>query len=160
MREAMRVVPTFRDLSRAECLALLERNHVGRAAYCFRDHVDIQPISYVYSDGWLYGRTEPGEKLVTLKHSHWIAFEVDEVQGPFDWQSVVVRGAMYLPDADGSPLDRQAFAQAIDAIRTIVPRAFEDDDPTPWRHLLFRIHVDEISGRAASSQEGAAIPRR
>lgn len=141
----------FRSLSRAECEALLERNHVGRAAYTFHDRVDIQPVTYVYGDGWLYGRTEPGEKIETLRHHRWIAFEVDEVRGPFDWESVVVHGAMYLPDAEGSPADREAYALTLEAIRTIVPQALGEDDPTPWRHVLFRINVDDVTGRAAST---------
>ena len=156
----MTPIPVFRNLSQPECEALLARNHVGRAAYTFHDRVDIQPVTYVYADGWLYGRTEPGEKVETLRHHRWIAFEVDEVEGPFDWRSVVVHGAMYLPDPDGSPADRQAYSLALNAIRTLVPQALEEKDPTPWRHVLFRIHVDEVTGRAASTSARAAIPQR
>jgi nitroimidazol reductase NimA-like FMN-containing flavoprotein (pyridoxamine 5'-phosphate oxidase superfamily) len=41
----------FRALDQAEIESLLARNHVGRLAFTFHDHVDIEPVSYVYADG-------------------------------------------------------------------------------------------------------------
>lgn len=90
--------PTFRSLTRAECDALLARNYVGRLAFSFHDRVDIQPIGYVYEAGWIFGRTSEGAKLTTLEHNRWLAFEVDEVRGPFDWTSVVVQGSFHRID--------------------------------------------------------------
>ena len=71
---------------------LLKRICVGRLAFAFHDRVDIIPIHYVYSAPWIYGRTSRGAKLLTLEHNPWCAFEVDEIRGPFDWQSVIVKG--------------------------------------------------------------------
>lgn len=143
--------PKFRALSQTECEALLERNHVGRLAFTFHDHVDIEPVHYVYSDGWLHGRTSPGTKVATLLHHPWVAFEIDEVKGLFDWQSVIVHGAVHIPDLDGSPSDRAAHSATLEIIRELVPEALEQDDPTPARHVLFRIHVDEVTGRESST---------
>ena len=73
------------------CLALLARNHVGRLAYAHHSHVQIEPLNYVYADGWLYGRTSPGAKLDATGESWWpVAFEVDEIDSLFSWRSVVV----------------------------------------------------------------------
>lgn len=143
--------PSFRALSRAECDALLQRNNVGRLAFTFHDRVDIEPVHYIYSDGWLHGRTSPGTKVATLLHHPWVAFEVDEVQGLFDWQSVIVHGAVHIPDIDGSPSDRAAYSGTLAHIRELVPEALHQDDPTPARQVLFRIHVDEVTGRASKS---------
>ena len=68
----------------ADCLALLERHTVGRMAYSHRNRVDIAPIHYVYSDGWVFARTSGGAKMTTLRHVPWVAFEVDEIDGVFD----------------------------------------------------------------------------
>lgn len=143
--------PTFRALSREQCEALLGRNNVGRLAFTFHDRVDIEPVHYVYADGWLHGRTSPGTKVATLLHHPWVAFEIDEVQGLFDWQSVIVHGVVYIPDIDGAPSDRAAYSATLALIRELVPEALNQDDPTPARQVLFRIHVDEITGRASSS---------
>lgn len=148
-------VPTFRALSRAEADALLERNHVGRLAFSFHDRVDLEPVHYVYANGWLHGRTSPGTKLATLRHHPWIAFEVDEVDGLFDWQSVIVHGVVDIPERDGSPQDREAYQTTLELMRSLVPHALEEGDPTPQRQILFRVYADEVTGRAASTAASA-----
>jgi nitroimidazol reductase NimA-like FMN-containing flavoprotein (pyridoxamine 5'-phosphate oxidase superfamily) len=152
--------PTFRDLTRAECDALLERNRVGRIAFTFRDRVDIEPVHYVYAKGWLHGRTSPGTKIATLRHHPWVAFEVDETKGLYDWRSVVVHGVVHLPDRDGSPDDSEAYESTLRLIRKLEPLALETGDPTPMRQVLFRIHVDEVTGRAASTSSVRHVEAR
>lgn len=140
--------PIFSELSRDDAIALLERHHVGRLAFTFHDRVDIEPISYVYAAGWLYARTSPGTKLTTVKHHPWVAFEIDEVRGRFDWLSVVVRGTIYFLDPERNRADYDA---AVAVLRSVDADALSDADATPHRQALFRIHTDEITGRAASS---------
>jgi nitroimidazol reductase NimA-like FMN-containing flavoprotein (pyridoxamine 5'-phosphate oxidase superfamily) len=140
--------PTFSELSRSDAAALLQRNHVGRIAFSFRDRVDIEPISYVSADTWLYARTSPGTKLETVQHHPWVAFEVDEVKGRFDWQSVVVRGTIYFLAPDRG--DRARYDAAVTALRSIDPDALTDNDETPGRRVVFGIHIDEITGRVAA----------
>jgi hypothetical protein len=148
---ALTDAPQFRELSKSECGELLERNQSGRIAYTFRDRVDIEPISYVYADGWIYGRTAPGSKMVTIRHQAWVAFEVDEIEGRYDWRSVVVHGSMHVLDPNGGDRDREAYAAAVDVIRTAEENALTPSDPAPHRHELFRVYVDEMTGRAAST---------
>jgi uncharacterized protein len=140
--------PRFDSLSHAECASVLARNHVGRIAYAFRDRVDIEPIHYAYASGWLAGRTAPGSKLTTLLHHRWVAFEVDEIEGPFDWQSVVVHGTVDFVEPD-SPHERAVFDHALARLREHFPATFTPDDPTPFRTVVFRIHINEIAGRSA-----------
>lgn len=142
------VTPVFRELTRAEAEALLRRHTHGRLAFAFRDRVDVEPIHYVFDGGWIIGRTGPGTKLTVLHHHPWVAFEVDEVQAMWTWQSVVAKGTVYMLEPDGSQYDAAARERAIDALRKILPVAFTDEDPLPERSLLFRIHVDELTGRA------------
>jgi nitroimidazol reductase NimA-like FMN-containing flavoprotein (pyridoxamine 5'-phosphate oxidase superfamily) len=141
--------PEFRDLTRAEIDAVLSRNHVGRIAYSFRDRVDIRPIHYVYADGWIYGRTSAGDKVVTLRHNQWLAFETDEVVDTFEWRSVVVHGTFYALHEDGPPIEAPARERALTLLRRLVPGTLDADDPVPFRTVLFRISVDEASGREA-----------
>ncbi len=138
------------DLSRRAAVDLLERNHLGRLAFAFHDRVDIEPISYVYHDEWLYARTSPGTKLTTVKHSPWVAFEVDEVKDRFHWKSVVVRGTIYFIDPERGRPDQDAYDAATEVLRSADALALTDEDPTPHRRTIFRIHADEIVGREAS----------
>jgi nitroimidazol reductase NimA-like FMN-containing flavoprotein (pyridoxamine 5'-phosphate oxidase superfamily) len=140
--------PTYLQLDENDARSFLARQHVGRIAYTFHDRVDIEPISFSFDAPWILGRTSIGAKLATLAHQPWCAFEVDEVSGPFDWTSVVVKGTFYLLDPEsGSP---DVYARALASTQSLVPDAFSAQDPAPHRSVLFGIHVNEITGRSAS----------
>jgi nitroimidazol reductase NimA-like FMN-containing flavoprotein (pyridoxamine 5'-phosphate oxidase superfamily) len=137
----------FRDLAPEESSALLLRHNVGRLAYSYHDRVDVQPIHYVFREGWIYGRTSRGQKFSSLAHNPWCAFEVDEVRGVFDWDSVVVKGHIELLDPElGSP---DAYSRGLELMRSILPETFTELDPVPHRSILFRVHASEMSGRSA-----------
>jgi len=141
--------PNIIELSGEEITALLARNRVGRIAYALHDRVDIEPLHYVYSEGWIYARTSRGTKLATIERNKWVAFEVDEVSSLFDWRSVVVHGGVYtLPD-DGNPESREHFDKALQLLRRLLPATFREDDPVPFRDVIIRVAVQEASGRRA-----------
>lgn len=139
----------IRDLSREETEDVIKRNKVGRIAFAFHDRVDIEPIHYVYERGWLYGRTSEGEKLATLRHNQWIAFEIDEVNDIFDWRSVVIHGSFWILHPQGSPRAEELWARAAKLSALIVPGALTEEDPVAFRHILFRIAVGDARGREA-----------
>lgn len=148
----------IRDLTRTEIDAILSRNNVGRIAFSFHDRIDIEPINYVYRDGWIYGRTSKGSKIDAIAHHRWVAFEVDEVSGLFEWRSVVVKGGFYIMNSevpghhgpgDTSAQEDPSFAQGIALLRSLIPDTLLSADPAPYRHTVFRIHLDEVTGREA-----------
>lgn len=142
--------PRFRELTRSEIDALLARNNVGRMAYARGSHIDIEPLHYVYANGWLYGRTSPGRKLDVAARDWWpVAFEVDEVDDLFRWRSAVVHGGFYTLDPRGAAWEREEAEKAIALLRTLLPQTFTEGDPVPGRTVLFRIAVQEVSGKTA-----------
>jgi nitroimidazol reductase NimA-like FMN-containing flavoprotein (pyridoxamine 5'-phosphate oxidase superfamily) len=142
--------PSFRQLDPFECAALMGMQNVGRLAYVHQDRVDIVPIHYVWSHGWIYGRTGAGQKLRALVHNPWVAFEIDEINGLFDWRSVVVRGTLtVLSPTDDGPTHGE-WDHAVELLRRIVPEAFTADDPVSDRAVVFRIRADQVTGRGAS----------
>lgn len=152
--EAADGAPQFRVLEQDEVEAILARNNVGRIAYARGRRLDIQPVHYVYHDGWLYGRTSYGAKYEALGESayRWwpVVFEVDEVEDLFRWRSVVVHGGFYVLPEDGSEAEQQLRATAIDQLRTLIPDTLGADDPVPFRTVLFRIAVQDATGREAA----------
>jgi nitroimidazol reductase NimA-like FMN-containing flavoprotein (pyridoxamine 5'-phosphate oxidase superfamily) len=148
--------PAIRELTRAECDALLARQSVARLAYTFHDRVSIAPIHYVYEDGWLVGRTSVGRKTWSLAHHPWVALEVDEVRGAFDWDSVVVHGTFYALRRSGTGADRASWERAVALLRRLVPETLDEDDPVPFRDVVFHVHVDAVTGRSARPVAAAA----
>lgn len=145
----MRRTVEFTELTHDEIETVLKRNKVGRLAFAFHDRVDIQPIHYVYERGWLFGRTSDGNKLATLRHNQWIAFEVDEVAGVFDWRSVVIHGSFWLAREHGTPHSEEVFKRAVALLDTVVPGTLTENDPVAFRQVVFRIAVTDMRGRLA-----------
>ena len=150
--------PAFRALDRAASEALLAACSVGRLAFSHQQRVDVEPVHYVFRDGWIFGRTQRGTKVTQLAHRPWVAFEVDVGRALFDWESVVVHGRVEFPDPADGPRERELHAKAVTAFRTLVPAAFTAEDPTPARTLVFAISVQELSGRAASPPAAPSEP--
>jgi hypothetical protein len=131
---------------------------MGRLAFVNEKLVDIEPVNYTAADGWLFMRSAEGAKLEALAHTPYVAFEVDEIKGPFEWQSVVARGTIYLMADDGRYVDQATVDRAVSALRSFSPAALTDDDPTPFRRTVYGLHVDVLSGRSASLKPGADHP--
>ncbi len=149
--------PTLRMLDRAAIERILARNTVGRIAYAYHGRVDVEPIHYVYADGWIYGRTSTGAKLGAIAHNRFVAFEVDETRDLFEWSSVVVKGAFYELSADASERERVAWEHGVALLRQLLPETFTAEDPVPFRQTLFRISARTATGREAVPAEvGAA----
>jgi hypothetical protein len=41
-------------------------------------------------------------------------------------------------------------------LRSLLPATLQSTDPASFRHTVFRIHLDEVSGREARSEQGGA----
>ena len=142
----------IRNLTRAEMEDVLRRHTVGRIAFLNGRRVDIEPISYVFADGALYGRAAPGTRTNALKSQPWVAVQVDDIRGPFDWESVVVKGSVYVVEPSPmSPL-RERYDRALRALRSAMPEVLTDRDRAPNRTIVFRLHIDEMEGRAAGER--------
>jgi nitroimidazol reductase NimA-like FMN-containing flavoprotein (pyridoxamine 5'-phosphate oxidase superfamily) len=140
--------PVIRSLSANAMTALLVRNHVGRIAYSQNGRVDIEPIHYVYDAPWIFGRTRVGAKILAQDLNFWCAFETDDVQGLFDWESVVAKGPF---SASNSPLVTWDYDRALAALRRFLPSVLGADDPAPQRDIVFAVHASEITGRCSVS---------
>lgn len=140
--------PAFRELERSEIDAILSRNNLGRIGYARGNRVEVQPVNYIYADGWLYGRTSYGEKYDVLAENQYrwwpVVFEVDEVEDLFNWRSVLVHGGFYVIDES----EPDVWEPAVARLRALIPDAFGPDDPFAFRTVVFRIAVQEVAGRA------------
>ncbi len=145
----MTSVPRFSVLTPKECAEVLARNHVGRLAFRVQRALDIQPLGYVARDQWLFLRSAYGAKLDAITSDPFVAFEVDEIDGPFDWRSVVVHGTVYVLQADGGPVTQPYALQALEALRTAMPETHTASDPVPERRILYGLNIQQVSGRKA-----------
>lgn len=141
--------PRIRELNVRQMEVILRRNNVGRIAFLINATVELFPIHYVFADGAIYGRTSFGTKSIGWSRRSDAVLEVDEADGLFDWRSVIVRGQLSLLRARGVGAEPLAYVNALAAIRTLIPEAFLERDPAPFRGNVFRIVPTEMTGREA-----------
>ena len=125
----------------------------------FRNRVDLEPIHYVYAGDQIVFRTVRGSKFDVLRRHPWVAFEVDEVDGMFDWRSVVARGTVYRLEDRGTRAQRAAYRKAISRLRTLVRDTLRADDPVPFRDVVVALYVDALAGRLATTGTRASRAR-
>jgi nitroimidazol reductase NimA-like FMN-containing flavoprotein (pyridoxamine 5'-phosphate oxidase superfamily) len=136
-----------RDLTREESNAFLSKARFGRLAFLEGARVTIRPVGIALAGDWLFGRMEPGGKVEALLHNPWIALQVDEVQGPWDWTSVLVHGALHFLEPGAGRESDAVRRQAIEALARSWPGLGGASDPGAHRTLLFGITPQEVSGR-------------
>lgn len=138
----------LRELSAAECDAVLQRHRVGRIGVRDAEGVYVVPISYVYAGGAIYAHSAPGRKIQLMRRWPHVAFHVDEIEHLSRWRSVLVRGRFE------ELLEQEERQRA----RLLLVRAFEGSllavtaGHGHRTHLadaiLWRIRPEEITGRA------------
>ena len=147
----MTITPEFFVLTRAECTEVLARNQVGRIAFRAGRRVELVPLGYAVRDEWIFLRSAHGAKIEAFMKDPFVAFEVDEIDGPFDWRSVVVHGTIYLLQMNGGPIVNRDARPALEALRAAMPGAFSPDDPVPERQIIYGLYIQELDGRMARS---------
>jgi nitroimidazol reductase NimA-like FMN-containing flavoprotein (pyridoxamine 5'-phosphate oxidase superfamily) len=143
--------PRIRGLSTIQSEFILARNHVGQLSYVANGRPELLPLHYVYSAGRIVTRTSFGTKCRAWLEHPTVTFGVQENEGLFDWRSVVIHGTARIL-SPGGLRDRADYWRAVHVVRSLIPEAFTERDPTPDRRVLLVILPTEISGRDASTR--------
>jgi nitroimidazol reductase NimA-like FMN-containing flavoprotein (pyridoxamine 5'-phosphate oxidase superfamily) len=95
-------------MSQEEIARLLGRGWYGHLG-CSRDgHPYVVPMSYAYDEGDLYFFTTEGTKTEFIAANHEVCFQVEEVESPDRWQSVMLTGRAELL-SDAAEVERVMF---------------------------------------------------
>ena len=144
--------PRIRGLSTLQSEFVLSRNHIGQLSFIVRGQPELLPLHYVYADGAIISRTTYGPKCAAWAERPHVAFGVEEIDGLFDWRSVIVRGRIRILSRHGTREERADYWRAIVIARTLIPETLTERDPTPERRIVFEISPEQITGREASTR--------
>ena len=145
------------SLAHSECVEVLERNGLGRLA-CYSPRANecyVVPVAYIYHPGVVYFALAPGQKLDYLReHPQGVCFEVEEVQGAQDWQTVIVTGDFSRVGSADQSVEQP--------VRGALRKVFEIG-LAPYRHdslVLCKLDVRKMSGRHDrwSAAAGSMLP--
>lgn len=145
----------YGEMNRQDIDQLLARHRYGRLGFSLDGQIYIIPINYAYEDGVLYAHAPEGTKVRGMRQNPAVAFEVDEIQDPAHWRSVLLQGRFVElhERAEKGAAFRRIIAQAGGGERSEVSWALDLD------HLvLFKVEVTQRSGRFEQREAYASRP--
>jgi uncharacterized protein len=139
------------ELNRDEIEQLLLRTNIGRIGCSADRRVYVVPITYAYDGEAVYAYSADGLKIRTMRANPQVCFEVEHIEDPAHWQTVVGWGQYEeLSGADEEraaklllsrlgPLPMSATALTRPRIHGVAQESA--------RTTLFRIRLTEKTGR-------------
>ena len=128
-------------MSADEVEATLQRHRVGRIGCSIGDRPYVVPITYAYDGGCIYAYSAPGRKIDVMRAQPRVCFEVDEIDGPATWRSVIAEGVY--EEVTDEATRCEALARLIPANGKPVPRVPD----AGGRIVVFRLRLAEKAGR-------------
>jgi nitroimidazol reductase NimA-like FMN-containing flavoprotein (pyridoxamine 5'-phosphate oxidase superfamily) len=131
---------------------VLHAETVGRIGMYAFGRPYVVPITYAYDGSSVYAHSREGLKLRMMRSRPAVCFEVDRVDSPTSWRSVVALGTFSELEAREAEvameLLRRRFAPLV-ASATSRPDGLSHPSGMPWS--VFRILLGERSGRFESA---------
>jgi nitroimidazol reductase NimA-like FMN-containing flavoprotein (pyridoxamine 5'-phosphate oxidase superfamily) len=142
------------DLSRQNCIDLLARKRLGRLACAQDQQPYITPFFFAYHSEALYSFSTVGQKITWMRSNPLVCVEVDEIESPQNWSSVIVLGHYeeLPPTAEFDPERRLAHNLLQQRPTWWEPAYVKTASPErdgPPELVYFRIYTTNISGRQA-----------
>jgi len=136
-------MPMIGTLSLEEIEAILRRHRIGRLGCSANDRPYVVPITYAYEDGNIYAYSTLGRKIHIMREQPSVCFQVDEIDGPSSWRSVLAEG---LYEEIGQEAERAAAVQLlVGSGAGLVPPGLNGDGVRGL--VVFRLRLIEKSGR-------------
>lgn len=145
----------IRNMTEAECLDLLARGRLGHLGCVHLNQPYVVPIYFAYEGRCLYAFTTLGQKIEWMRYNPLVCVEVDEVEGPERWKSVIAFGRFEelasLPDwKDPSLHALELLNKHAGWWKPGTATAFDRDPAEPLTPIFYRIPIDRVSGRWAT----------
>lgn len=145
---------TIHELTPDECRTVLGRNNLARLACSKDDQPYIVPIlCYFDADGdALYSIAAAGQKIAWMRENPKVSVEVSEIGDRYHWTSVVAFGRYEeLTDSVADADLRRRAHELFDQRHEWWFPAMQKPDPNDTaRTVVYRIRIDEMTGRRAS----------
>jgi len=142
------------ELTPTQCADVLERANVGRLGCSKEGQPYVVPISFSFDRdrGCVYGFSTVGQKIEWMRQNPLVCLEVDDVQDKNHWQTVIIFGRY--EEIQDSPEEAEARqrAEALFQQRSEwwLPAAAKVGSRERHAVVVYRIHIDRISGRRAT----------
>ncbi|AHG45412.1 hypothetical protein RLEG12_20225 [Rhizobium leguminosarum bv. trifolii CB782] len=146
----------LKDLTPAECSAVLEQSRFGHLACCKDGRPYVVPIYFAYAKTTIYSFSMPGRKVDWMRANENVCLQIDRRGTGKGWTSVVVDGRFEeFPDTDRWRSERlQAWSllqKHFDWWEIGALKLQEQPTGSVSEHIFYGIVAREVSGRTALS---------
>lgn len=144
------------NLTVDEMKELLSRNTLGRLGCNDGERTYIVPVSYVYNGQYILAHSVEGMKIRMMRKNPAICFQVEEIQNPTNWKSVIIWGIFQeLTDEMERYHGMKIFVERMMKLKistTAQPPELSEQrvrphQPGSVKPVIYRILVEEMSGR-------------
>jgi len=139
------------ELTREECLKVLEEGFVARLGCHVDGETYVVPISYALDGERILGQTTVGKKVQMLRANPRVCLVVDTGKALDDWKSVIVWGS-YQELSDGEkPAAARALMDALSPHLSAEGRSQRDVTPDKisgrYEGVVYAIKIERMTGR-------------
>jgi len=126
------------QLSRLEIEALLHNEVIARIGCHTEGYTYIVPVTYAYDGEAIFGYSPEGLKLTMMRENPKVCVEVDHIDDPATWQSVIAHGTFQeLSGAAADEAIRKIRARFV--LQTVSATAIPSHGLDPHARSLGRI---------------------
>lgn len=143
-----------REMSDEEIALLLGRGWYGHLGVTRDGLPYVVPMSYAYDAPDLYFFTTEGTKTEFIAANHAVCFQIEEVAGPEDWQSVMMTGRAQRLTAEAD-IERAMFI--VSERNPSLSPALNHTKIGSWTRLshiaLYRLRPEAVYGRKTAGAQ-------
>ncbi len=145
-----------RDLSKAECSELLNRQGFGRLGCASKNQPYVVPIYFAYESDQLFGFSTLGQKIESMRSNPLVCVQADEIVSEDSWTSVLVSGRYEeLPDCPRNAAQRLHAHTLLEKRnlwwRLAIATSQTRDEPLQPIPIFYCIHIDAMTGHRTST---------
>lgn len=114
----------------------------------------LVPVSYAYDGKYIYCQSKEGKKINILRKNPNVCVQVETMSGMNNWQSVIVYGTFEeLENEDAIKAREFLFSNVLTLMTSAAIHSFqhdttnESDDNNRIKDIMFRIKINEVTGR-------------
>ena len=152
------------DLNPDEIETLLTNEVIGRIGCHANGVTYVVPITYAYDDGYVYAHSKEGMKIQMMRLNPMVCFEIDNMEDPENWQSVVTWGRYEELKGNDQKSGLQKITARLRSLKsseTSMPSPETDgghqNSMGPYKGIIYRIKLLEKSGKYERKDTGALV---
>ncbi|MEP7128546.1 MAG: pyridoxamine 5'-phosphate oxidase family protein [Chitinophagales bacterium] len=133
---------------------LLNRQFIGRIGCSANGITYIVPVAYAYDGKYIYAHSKEGRKIQMMRMNPLVCFEVDQMEGPANWQCVIVWGKYEELKGNDQKMGLHHLITRLQAgvtSETSIPSTESSEghqnDIGAYKSIIFRIEIKEKTGR-------------